>query len=230
MSARVRDVMSRDVVSVRAFTPYKQIVRILLDHGISAVPVLDDGGHVTGVVSQADLIEKEARQAAQATASRRPVTWRSRVIRQKATAASAGTLMTGPAITVGPDAPVSTAAWLMSRHNVKRLPVVDDEGLLLGVVSRGDLLAPYLRPDDEIYDEVLNRVLLSDMCVDPHSIDVQVVDGVVTLRGRMENEFVARETAARVRALDGVVEAVDHLSPEYGEGGPERPLFVTPAH
>lgn len=226
MSASVRDVMSRDVVSVRAFTPYKRIVQLLLDHGISAVPVVDESGHVTGVVSQADLIEKEARQAPQAVTAHRPVTWYSRTARLKAAAASAHTLMTGPAITIGPDADLRSAAWLMSRHNVKRLPVVDAQGVLLGVVSRGDLLVPYLRSDTDIYDEVLGRVLLGELCVDPHSIDVAVVDGVVTLRGRMENEFLARDAAARVRALDGVVQVVDQLSPDPGED--ERALSAGP--
>ena len=230
MSATVRSVMSQDAVSVRTFTPYKEIVRILLDHGISAVPVVDEAGHLQGVVSQADLIEKEAQQADGAAASHRPVTWRGRAARLKAHAVSAETLMTGPAITVGPDTDLKTAAWLMSKHNVKRLPVVDAEGRLLGVVSRGDLLVPYLRSDLDIHDEILNRVLLTEMCVDPHSIDVKVSNGVVTLSGRMENQFVARDTAARVRSLDGVVEVIDYLRPDPGEVPDDRMPFRAPAH
>lgn len=230
MSATVRSVMTSEPVSVRAYTPYKQIVRILLDYGISAVPVVDETGHVLGVVSQADLIEKEAAQARSASAAHRPVTWHSRTARAKAHAVSADTLMTGPAITISPDADLNAAALLMSKHNIKRLPVVDGEGRLLGVVSRGDLLVPYLRSDVEIHDEILNRVLLSEMCVDPHSIDVKIADGVVTLSGRMENEFVARDTAARVQAIDGVIEVVDYLTPEPGEDQPQRLPFRTPVY
>jgi CBS domain-containing protein len=231
MPATVRSVMTSDAVSVRVYTPYKQIVRILLDYGISAVPVVDEAGHVLGVVSQADLIEKEAAQArSTSTAAHRPVTWHSRTSHTKAHAVSADTLMTGPAITISPDADLNSAALLMSKHNVKRLPVVDGEGRLLGVVSRGDLLVPYLRSDIEIHDEILNRVLLSEMCVDPHSIDVKIADGVVTLSGRMENEFVARDTAARVRAIDGVIEVVDYLTPEPGEDQPQRLPFRTPVY
>lgn len=229
MSATVRSVMSQDVVSVRAFTPYKQIVRILLDYGISAVPVVDETGRVQGVVSQADLIEKEAQQANGATASHRPVTWRGRTARMKAHAVSAEMLMTRPAITTSPDTDLTTAALLMSKNNVKRLPVLDAEGRLVGVVSRGDLLVPYLRSDLDIHDEILNRILLGEMCVDPHSIDVKVSNGVVTLSGRMDNQFVARDTAARVRAIDGVVEVVDYLTPEQGEVTPDRMPFRTPA-
>ena len=229
MPATVRSVMSQDAVSVRAFTPYKQIVRILLDYDISAVPVVDETGRVQGVVSQADLIEKEAQRADGASASHRPVTWRGRSARLKAHAVAADTLMTGPAITIGPDADLNAAAWLMSKHNVKRLPVVDAEGRLLGIVSRGDLLVPYLRPDIDIHDEILNRVLLSEMCVNPHSINVKVCDGVVTLSGRMENQFVARDTAQRARCLDGVVEVVDYLTPEPGDDGPDRMPMRTSA-
>src|SRR5436305_11751225 len=136
--------------------------------------------------------------------------------------------MTAPAITVGPDTDLNTAAWLMSKHNVKRLPVVDAEERLVGVVSRGDLLVPYLRSDVDIHDEILSRILLSEMCVDPHSINVKVSNGVVTLSGRMQSQFVARDTAARVRSLDGVVEVVDHLVPEPGEVTVDRMPFRTP--
>ncbi len=230
MSATVRSVMTSEAVSVRVYTPYKQIVRVLLDYGISAVPVVDETGHVLGIVSQADLIEKEAALARSTSAAHRPATWHSRASRTKAHAVSADTLMTGPAITIGPDADVNSAALLMSKHNVKRLPVVDAEGRLLGVVSRGDLLVPFLRSDVEIHDEILNRVLLSEMCVDPHSIDVKIADGVVTLSGRMENEFVARDTAARVQTIDGVIEVVDHLTPEPGEDQPQRLPFRTPVY
>jgi CBS-domain-containing membrane protein len=205
-------------------------VRILLDYGISAVPVVDETGRVQGVVSQADLIEKEAQRADGVAASHRPVTWRGRAARLKAHAVSAETLMTKPAITTGPDTDLNTAALLMSKHNVKRLPVVDAEGRLVGVVSRGDLLVPYLRSDLDIHDEILNRVLLGEMCVDPHSINVKISNGVVTLSGRMENQFVARDTAARVRAIDGVVEVLDQLTPEEGEVTPDRMPFRTPAH
>ncbi len=230
MSATVRSVMTSEAVSVRVYTPYKQIVRVLLDYGISAVPVVDETGHVLGIVSQADLIEKEAAQARSTSPAHRPATWHSRASRTKAHAVSADTLMTGPAITIGPDADVNSAALLMSKHNVKRLPVVDAEGRLLGVVSRGDLLVPFLRSDVEIHDEILNRVLLSEMCVDPHSIDVKIADGVVTLSGRMENEFVTRDTAARVQTIDGVIEVVDHLTPEPGEDQPQRLPFRTPVY
>ncbi|HVT68924.1 MAG TPA: CBS domain-containing protein [Trebonia sp.] len=228
MSATVRSVMTRDPVAVRAFTPYKQIVRLLVGHGISAVPVVDEAGRVLGVVSQADLIERRARHGGPAARALRPTTRRTRASRIKANAVSAGTLMTGPAVTVRPDAGLDTAARLMSRHGVKRLPVVDAEGRLVGVVSRGDLLTPYLRADAEIFDEILNRILMSEMCVDPHSVDVAVVDGVATLSGRMENWFVARDTAARVRGLDGVIEVVDHLTPDVQEDRAGPLPFPTP--
>jgi CBS domain-containing protein len=230
LGTTVRDVMTREVVSVREFTSYKQLVEILLEHGVSAVPVVDDGLHVQGVVSEADLIEKEARDARDESEQRHPVSRAARTARSKARAATAGTLMTGPAITIRPDAPLSVAALRMSRHNIKRLPVVDAFGLLLGIVSRSDLLKPYLRRDADIRDEVLARVLAGEMCVDPHSISVDVREGVVTLAGRMESEPVARETAAMVRAVDGVVDVIDRLHAYPRFDAAERPPFRSPAH
>ncbi|MGH6657167.1 MAG: CBS domain-containing protein, partial [Actinocrinis sp.] len=155
----VRTVMTKDVVSVRALTTYKAIARILYENDISAVPVVDADHRVQGVVSEADLIEKQAQLVREHAEPRRPTGRRARRARTKARAASAAALMSGPAITVRPEANLATAAWLMSTHNVKRLPVVDADGRLIGIVSRGDLLAAILRSDGEIHDEVLNGVL-----------------------------------------------------------------------
>ncbi len=207
----VNDVMTREVVSILEFTPYKDIVRILLQHGISAVPVVDEQYHVRGVVSEGDLIQKEARQG-----DGYPEPWellarRGRGARSKAEAELAGELMTSPAITVRTGTGVAEAARLMRRHGVKRLPVVDGSGVLAGIVSRGDLLKPFLRSDEGIRDTVVQEILRDTVCVDPRSVDVRVRDGVVILEGEMENEFVAHDIARMVRELDGVVAVVDRL-------------------
>lgn len=207
----VYDVMTRDVVSIREFTPYKAVVRILMEHGISAVPVVDERYRVRGVVSEADLIEKEAEQVEGYPEPWELLTRRGRGAHSKAQGESATELMTAPAITASVDTSVARAARLMRKHGVKRLPVVDEAGILVGIVSRGDLLKPFLRSDEGIHDAVVQEVLRGSMCVDPLSIDVQVRDGVVTLVGEMENEFVARDTARLVREFDGVVAVVDRL-------------------
>ena len=207
----VNDVMTREVVSVLEFTPYKDVVRILLQHGVSALPVVDRQYHVLGVVSEADLIEKEAQQVEGYPETWELLTRRGRGAHSKAQAGLAGELMTAPAITTTVDTGIPQAARLMRKHGVKRLPVVDREGILVGIVSRSDLLTPFLRADEAIRDAVLHDVLQNEMYVDPQSVDVRVRDGVVILDGEMENEFVARDTARRVGELDGVVSVVDRL-------------------
>jgi CBS-domain-containing membrane protein len=209
-SSTVYDVMTRDVVSIRDFTPYKDVVRILLEHDISAVPVVDEQYHVRGIVSEADLIEKEAQTEGY------PEPWelltrRGRGAHSKARAESAAELMTAPAVTVRAGTGIAQAARLMRKNAVKRLPVIDANGVLVGIVSRSDLLKPFLRSDEAIRDAVVEDILHGRMCVDPQSVDVSVRDGVVTLAGEMENEFVAAHTARLVRELDGVVAVVDRL-------------------
>lgn len=210
-NSTVYDVMTRDVVSILDFTPYKDVVRILLEHDISAVPVVDEHYRVRGVVSEADLIEKEAQQVEGYPEPWELLTRRGRGAHSKARAESAADLMTAPAITTSAGTGVAQAARLMRKNGVKRLPVVDQDGVLVGIVSRSDLLKPFLRSDEGIRDAVLEDILRGSMCVDPHSVDVRVCDGVVTLAGEMENEFVVADTVRLVRELDGVVSVVDRL-------------------
>ena len=210
-TSTVYDVMTRDVISILDFTPYKDVVQILLRHDISAVPVVDDLYHVRGVVSEADLIEKEAQQTEGYPEPWELLTRRGRGAHSKARAESAADLMTAPAITTRMDTGIAQAARLMRKNGVKRLPVVDEDGVLVGIVSRSDLLKPFLRSDEGIRDAVVEDILRGSMCVDPNSVDVDVRDGVVTLTGEMENEFVASDTVRLVRELDGVVSVLDRL-------------------
>ncbi len=138
MHSTVRDVMTRQVVTVDRSTPYKEVVRILLEHRISAVPVLDTAGRVDGIVSEADLVEKETLRADEPREVWQPPARRSHRSYDRAHALSAGTLMTSPAVTVAPGAGLATAARLMRGHAVKRLPVIDSRGRLVGIVTRSD--------------------------------------------------------------------------------------------
>lgn len=224
----VSDVMTRHVVSILDFTPYKDIVRVLLDHGVSAVPVVDDQRRVRGIVSEADLIEKEAQRVEGYPEPWELLTRRGRDLRSKAEASCAAELMTAPAMTVRADTTVAQAARTMRKYGVKRLPVVDADGVLVGIVSRGDLLKPFLRSDEAIREAIVQDIVRDSMCVDPQCVDVRVTDGVVTLEGELENEFVARDTVRMVRELDGVVSVVDRLryriTDRPGLGVPRGPL------
>ena len=143
---RVSDVMTTSVVTVDRITPYKEIARLLAEHRISGLPVLKMGREVAGVVSETDLLaaEDETRRQARMVGSmgRR---WHLR--KQPHVRLTAGALMTSPAITIGPDATIPGAARLMNTHHISRLPVTDQKGKLIGIVSRRDLLSVFLRPD-----------------------------------------------------------------------------------
>lgn len=212
----VRDVMTTDVATVREETTYRQIVDVLAERRISAVPVVDDLERVVGVVSEADLLHKvefigddDVRHIFERP-SRRSA-------RTKAHGGVARNLMTAPAITVPPDASVVTAARLMEAERIKRLPVVDDLGRLMGIVSRSDLLRMHLRPDPAIREDVVEGVLRRSLWVDPLTVEVNVVNGLVSLRGKVDNRTTAFLAAQFTKAVPGVIEVVNELGWEFDD-------------
>ncbi len=212
----VRDVMTTDVVTVDRITQYKEIAQLLAGHKISAVPVLIMGRHVAGVVSEADLLaaqDQAARQARTRTTGLLPWTRRPAVQHPKQTAEE---LMTKPAITIHPDAPIPRAAAVMRNHHVKRLPVVDPEGKLIGIVSRRDLLSVFLRPDAQIEAEV-GELLTEILFADPATVRVAVHGGVVTLLGQagpQDHHDLIPVAIRLIWDIDGVVDVVDKTSAE----------------
>ncbi|WP_432971482.1 CBS domain-containing protein [Dactylosporangium sp. CA-233914] len=209
----VRDVMTTSVVTVAPDLGYKQIADLLVEVGVSALPVVGDDRRVLGVVSEADLLHKVEYNGADVHPGlfeRR----RSREAKQKATGETAAELMTGPAVTVAASAPLTVAARLMERHNVKRLPVVDDDGHLTGIVARRDLLRRYLRTDDEIRADVLDGVLSGVLWLDPIEVAVAVAEGHVSLTGKVDRRSTAQIAVRLTRAIDGVVGVTDEL--EWG--------------
>lgn len=215
---RVRDVMSTDVVTVGKTTSYKEVARLMTEHKVNALPVVTQSGHMVGVVSEADVLRKEERR------SRRPVPGLSAHAgreRAKAEARTAAELMTAPVITTHPDASLASAARLMNDHHIRRLPVLDASGALIGIVSRRDLLRVFLRPDAEIRAEI-HEVLTGVLLEDPQSVTVLVRDGVVTLRGSLrEPELIP--VALRLAAdVDGVVSVTGELTGDPAEPDPGR--------
>jgi CBS domain-containing protein len=209
----VRDVMSTDVVTVDRITPYKEIAGLLAGHRISAVPVLVMGRHVAGVVSEDDLLTARdtARRAQTGKAGHLPWTRHQGDQHPKLTA---GEIMSSPAITIHPDAPIPRAARLLHDRHIKRLPVVDPDGKLIGIVSRRDLLRVFLRPDPLIAQQV--RELLAEILLtEPAAVTVAVHGGVVTLAGQPLPEDQRDLIPVAVRLIwdiDGVVDVVDKLS------------------
>ncbi|HEY7265639.1 MAG TPA: CBS domain-containing protein [Trebonia sp.] len=209
---RVRDLMTASVVTVDRITPYKEIARLLAEHRVSGLPVLKMGRQVVGVVTEADLLAAQADTARRLRSGTRRAWWRRE---QQHPALTAGDLMTSPAITIGPDATVPAAARLMSTHHVRRLPVVNPDGRLVGIVSRRDLLSVFLRPDEEIAADI-RRVLDDFLLVEPEEADAKVHNGVVTLTGTLKPAVGQRADLIPVAIrlmwdVDGVVDIVDRL-------------------
>jgi CBS-domain-containing membrane protein len=207
--------MTRDVVTVDEETPFKELTQLLADCHISAMPVLDSDARVVGVVSEADLLLKE--EFPEGPTGRLFEGRRRRATRAKATGDTAVELMTAPAITVGPDASVAEAARRLHRHHIKRLPVIDPAGPLVGIVSRADLLNVFLRSDEAIARDVRHDVLQRALWVDPDTVTVEVHEGVVTLTGRLERRSLIPITVSLVHGVDGVVEVVDRLGFEVDD-------------
>lgn len=206
---KVKDVMTASVVAVRETADFKEMVTVMRSRKISAFPVIDAQDRVIGVVSEADLLLKEATPALPQGAIR--LAWRLRQ-RSKADGTTAVQVMTSPAVTISEDAPVGEAARLMQSRRVKRLPVVDADGRLRGIVSRADLLSVYERPDDEIRDEVIKDVLIGEFGRDELMFVVTVNSGVVTVTGPVDKRAVALSLLATIRYVEGVVSVRDRLS------------------
>ncbi|WP_223837571.1 CBS domain-containing protein [Streptomyces venezuelae] len=182
----VDDVMTHAVISVDRDTVFKDIVEALRMWNLSALPVLSEDGHVAGVVSEADLLIK-----AQGTDPDRATT--------------AGQLMTRPAVTVTRDATIPGAARLMARNHLKRLPVVDGEGCLVGVVSRGDLLKVYLRPDADIGAEVRDLIMRQLIPRGSAEVHVHVSDGIAHLHGSLSDPGLEDVVVRAAGTVPGVV-------------------------
>lgn len=195
----VSDVMTPTAVAVGPRAAYKEIVELMREWKVSALPVLEGEGRVIGVVSEADLLLKEEYRVED---PQRPPPRLSEAA--KAAARYAEDLMTSPAITVHADTTIAEAARIMDRQRVKRLPVTDDTGLLEGVVSRADLLRVFLRDDDDIAAEIRSEVLPSM----PTTVrmDVTVADGVVTVSGHLPDRTLIPLVTRAVRAVEGVVD------------------------
>ena len=212
--SRVRDVMTTKVVAVDRITSYKEIARLLSENKISAVPVLIMGRHVAGVVSEADLLAVQDQAARRARSRGTGLPWRRGAARHPKLTAEQ--LMTKPAITIHPDAPIPRAAAVMHTHHVKRLPVVDPQGKLMGIVSRRDLLSVFLRPDEQIAAEV--RELLKEILfADPETISVAVHGGIVTLHGQpgpQDHHDLIPVALRLIWDIDGVIDVVNKISTE----------------
>ncbi len=221
------DVMTSQVITATAETPIKTVAELLLRHRISGIPVVDPEGRVVGIVTEADLLLGKEATIGERFASLAAPIQEHRAL-AKARAETAGEAMSSPAVTIDAETPLAAAARLMRKHRVKRLPVIDADQHLIGIVSRYDILTTLARPDAEIRREIVEGVLPRWLGVDPAQLDVDVEDGVVTLRGELERRSEVLMLGRFVEGLDGVVAVRSELSFRWDDSEvrptPERPL------
>jgi len=212
MEPTVKDVMTTRVVSVTKQASFRTMAAALREHRVSAFPVVDDDGKVIGVVSEADMLAKEALKSEPEGMPGMITGILRRKEHEKARGTTAGDLMTSPAVTVTPDDTIQRAARLMYTRKVKRLPVVDANGHLVGIIGRTDLLTMFDRPDEDIRQEIQDQVIRHELRTDPATFTVEVKDGIVTLEGVAETTEFGHEIVELVQHVHGVVAVRDRLS------------------
>jgi CBS domain-containing protein len=215
---QVKDVMTRDVIAVSPATPIHKAAELMVDHGVSGLPVVDAQGAVVGIVSEGDLVVRQKPRG-------RPSWWTfffndgERLAREyrKAVGTTVGEVMTSAVITVSPDVPLESAAVILDRHNIRRLPVLED-GHLVGLVSRGDLIkalaatppAQISRSDAQLVAEMRARVA-REAWTTTSGLVIQARDGVLELWGLVDTEAEKSALETMARAIDGCRGVENHL-------------------
>ena len=211
----VESVMTKDVVTARPITTFKELVALMNTHRVSGLPVVDIDGRPVGVVSEADTLVKQEHLGGRAA---QPWFGRNRRARwRKATGREAADLMTAPAVTIGVDATVTAAARVLAEKNIRRLCVVDDDGKLVGVVARRDVIGTFLRDDDVIRADIEEHVFKRGMWLFPGTLTVTVAGGVATLGGSVERRTTAQVAGQLTKAVPGVVAVHNNLSYELDD-------------
>ncbi|HET9782166.1 MAG TPA: CBS domain-containing protein [Candidatus Dormibacteraeota bacterium] len=198
----VSEVMTRDVITASPETTFKEVVRMLEENRVSGLPVVDRSGLLVGVISEADLLNKAEKREPDAYVLE---SRRHRLDRSRASALDAASAMSRDVVTVRPDAPIALAAREMHARGYKRLPVVDAEGHLVGIVSRGDVLKVFLRSDGDLADEVRRILDHAEREFGASGLEASVTGGVVDLLGALKSKNQVDATVRAVAGVDGVI-------------------------
>lgn len=211
----VETVMTSDVLTAPSDASFKEVITTLANNGISGVPVVDAERRVIGVVTEADLLRRAA--VGQGARPGRD----QRLMLERSEAHTAGEAMSSPAVTTTAGTTVTEAARSICHHGFKRLPVVDPDGRLVGIVSRADLLSVFLRTDAQIHSEVTHEIVIQSLWLDPAEVEVNVRDGVVTLRGRVPLASLIPIAERLTASVYGVIQVINEL--DYDEDDSARP-------
>jgi CBS domain-containing protein len=222
---RVEDVMTTEVWKVRPDTLLKEAAEILTKQRISGLPVVDGEDNVIGVLSEGDILFKEIGRPRKESLFDRWLALPSAGLNEKLAARTVGEAMTTPAVTIGPTRPLAVAANSMIDEGVKRLPVVDDTGRLIGIVTRADLVRAFVRSDEEIAAEIREDVIRRALWIEPDTVQVVVEGGEVRLAGEVETKTDAEVIPGLVQRVPGVVSVLSKLRWHKENGHrDERPL------
>jgi len=185
----VVDLMTTDVIAVSRETGLRDAARLMFRNRVSGLPIVDGAGELVGIITEADFLKLE-------------------VERQEGTRGqgdTVGDVMSRGVVTVSPNVEIYEAAKIMAVQEVKRLPVVDEDNRLLGVISRSDIVSIFTRPDDVIEDEIREDLIRRVLFIDPDGVQVGVANGVVTLSGQVATRSEASMLEELTNRLDGVL-------------------------
>ena len=207
---KVRDLMTTDPLTVSADTLLKEAARTMVRNKVSGLPVIGDGALI-GIVTEGDFLRQEANRDQPYRFSLLDALFGEGPVDPPAAEAVAE-VMTENVITIRPEATIGEAARVMANKRVKRLPVIDDDGALIGIISRADVVNAFTKPDEIIEDEVREDIVRRLLFLDPEDVGVSVEDGVVTLDGEMENRTEAHLLEELTRRVEGVVRVDSQLT------------------
>lgn len=197
----VVDLMTTEVIAVSRETGLRDAARLMFRNRVSGLPIVDDAGALVGIITEADFLKLE-------------------VERQEGTRGqgdTVGDVMSRGVVTVSPNVEIYEAAKIMAVQEIKRLPVVDEDNRLLGVISRSDIVSIFTRPDDVIEDEIREDLIRRVLFIDPDGVQVEVTNGVVTLSGQVATRSEARMLEELTNRLDGVLGVESKLTWTEGD-------------
>ena len=213
----VEQLMTRDVITVSPETPLAEVARILVEKSISGLPVVDADGRVVGIVSEGDFLAREAGHWSEASIDGKREAKAAR--NPKADARTAGEAMTSPVLTIEPFRAIRAVAEIMVTNHVNRLPVVDAEGRLLGIVSRADLVRAFVQSDAELEETIRKEVIIREMWLDPEKFEVKVVNGVAKVSGVVIKRSTAEVIGRLLAMVPGIVSVEASITWDIDDGG-----------
>jgi CBS domain-containing protein len=218
---KVQDLMTRSVLTVRPDTPLKDAAALLSEHRISGLPVVDGERRVLGVLSEGDILFKESNGLDRKQSFlERLLAVPQPGLELKIAARTTGEAMSAPALTIGPRRPVTEAATTMIDEGVNRLPVIDDEERLIGIITRADLVRAFVRSDAEVEHDIREDVIRRTLWIEPATIHIEVAEGEVSLSGEVETKGDAELIPTYVQRVPGVVSVLSKLRWRDGARGP----------